>query len=44
MSIVYGKGGYRVYWELLIDEAEDAHRIAEKLNLPIPRHKERKEE
>ncbi len=38
------KGGYKVDWELIIDEAEDARRIAEKLNLPIPKHKERKEE
>jgi len=37
------KGGYKVSWELVIDEAEDARRIAEELNLPIPRHEEREE-
>ncbi|MEM2087117.1 MAG: helix-turn-helix domain-containing protein [Nitrososphaerota archaeon] len=36
------KGGYKVEWELIIDEAEDARRVAEELNLPIPKHKERK--
>jgi len=37
------KGGYKVSWELIIDEAEDARRIAEELNLPIPKHEEREE-
>lgn len=32
------KGGYKVSWELIIDEAEDARRIARELNLPIPKH------
>lgn len=42
--IIRKKGGYKVDGGLIIDEAEDARRIPEKLNLHIPKHKERKEE